>query len=56
MYGAVPPDTPRSIAPVLAPKQLTLVWLLLKVRADAGWVIVIDAVAVQLFESVTVTV
>ena len=56
VYGAVPPVGLKLIAPVLAPKQFTFVWVLVNVKAAAGWTIVIVAVAVQLFASVTVAV
>ena len=55
VYGAVPPAEVRLIAPVLVPKQFTFVWVLVKVKAAAGWMIVMVAVAVQLLASVTVT-
>ena len=56
VYGAVPPVGFKFIAPVLVPKQFTLVWVLVNVKAAAGWVIVIVAVAVQPFVSVAVTI
>ena len=55
MYGAVPPVELKLIVPVLVPKQFTFVWVLVNVKAAAGWVIVIVAVAVQPLASVAVT-
>jgi hypothetical protein len=52
------PPLPAAVAdPVLAPKHSTLVCTGTDaVRADAGWVIVVVAVAVHPLASVTVTV
>ena len=55
VYGAVPPLTVKSIAPVLLPKQSTFVWLKLLAKAEAGWVIVVLIVWLQELASVIVT-
>ena len=42
--------------PLFPPLQLTSVEVILAVKAEEGWFIVTEAVPVQLFESVAVTV
>jgi hypothetical protein len=54
VYGAVPPETVKSAAPVELPKHNTFVCDVLALSA-AGCVIVTEAVAVQALASVTVT-
>ena len=54
-YGAVPPVTSISTAPVLCPKQLTLVWLPMEAaRAAVGCVMVTSCKVVHPLASVTV--
>ena len=52
----MPPDGLTLAAPVVPPKQATLVWEALPVEIAVGWVMVTDLVAVLLFASVIVTV
>ena len=54
-YGAVPPDAVRLAAPVLLPKQRTLVPEMLAASGLAGCVITTEAVVEQPLASVTVT-
>ena len=56
VYGEVPPLAVTVAAPVLPPKHNTLVTAVAVVKAEAGWVILAEAVIVQLFASVIVTV
>ena len=56
VYGEVPPDAVTVAAPVLPPKQRTLLTVVEVARAPAGCEIVAPMDMVQLFASVTVTV
>ena len=57
MYPAWPPPALTVAEPVTAPSQFGLALaLIVAVTAVAGWVIVAEAVIVQPFLSVTVTV
>ena len=55
LYGAVPPEPLAVAVPLLPPLQLTLVFTVLTVNT-VGSVIVVVAINVQLFASVTVAV
>jgi hypothetical protein len=55
VYGAVPPVTVRSTAPVASPKQRTAVVVVEPASAAAGWVTIPDDVVVQPLASVIVT-
>lgn len=56
VYGLVPPEGLTLAAPVVPPKQATLVCDALVVEIAVGWVMVTDLVVVLLLASVMVTV
>lgn len=56
MYGEVPPEAVTVAAPLLPPKQSTLLMVVAVASALAGCVIVAAIEIVQLLASVTVTV
>ena len=56
VYAVVPPEAVTVALPLLPPKQLTLVWLLIEAdKFAAGCVMVTEVVAVHELASVTVT-